>query len=356
MQNLQRLGDRSQKVDIGFVQGGITNEPSQVKLESLGSVSFQPLLLLYRGKPISFLSDLKGKRLAIGPVGSGTRSFALTLLQLNEITTNDGTVFETIEADEAAKALLSGSADAAFFMGDSAPVKQIRQLLLTPGIELLDFTQADAYSRRVTYLNKLTLPAGSLDFGKNIPSHDVSLISPTVELLVRPNLHPALCDLLIEAAQEVHGRAGLFKQRNQFPAPLESEHPISSQALHYYKSGKGFLYRTLPFRYASLVNRILVALVPIAVLLVPAMRVLPSILRLRIRLRLYRWYRALLSVERDLHTWPPERHPELLARLDHIERGVNKIKVPPSFADQFYTLRGSIRFVQERLTQNQSHK
>jgi hypothetical protein len=40
---------------------------------------------------------------------------------------------------------------------------------------------------------------------------------------------------------------------------------------------------------------------------------------------------------------------ELLARLDHIEREVNKLKVPASFADQFYSLRGSIGFVRERM-------
>jgi hypothetical protein len=40
----------------------------------------------------------------------------------------------------------------------------------------------------------------------------------------------------------------------------------------------------------------------------------------------------------------------LLARLDEIEKAVHKMKVPASFADQFYGLRGDIGFVRDRLT------
>ncbi len=348
LQNLQRLQDPAVNVDIGFVQAGVSNGPPILKLVSLGSVSYQPLLVFYRGASITLLSQLKGKRLAIGPVGSGTRSLALTLLHLNEIDRGDGTTFEDIEAEPAAQALLDGKVDGVFLMGDSASPRVMRQLLLTPGIQLLNFPQADGYARRITYLNKLVLPKGSVDFGRDIPAQDIFLVAPTVELLARRGLHPALCDLLIEAAQEVHGGAGLLKKKGEFPAPLEHEHPISIEAGRYYKSGKSFLYRRLPFRYASLVNRILVVFVPMVVLLVPAMRLLPTMLSLGVKLRIYRWYRALLGVERDLHSWP---RPQLLARLDHIEHEVNRMKVPASYADQFYALRGSIGFVRERIDQ-----
>lgn len=349
LQNLQRLQDPNFDVDVGFVQGGVSNGPGGVKLVSLGSVSYQPLLVFCRGTNVSLLSDLKGKRLAIGESGSGTRSLALALLKLNEIEQGDGTVFEDVEPTNAVKALQDMSVDAVFLMGDSASPTVMKQLLRTPGIQLLDFTQADGYARRVTYLNKLDLPKGSIDFGRDIPAHDMSLVAPTVELLARPKLHPALVDLLIEAAQEVHGGAGLLKRKGEFPAPLEHEYRISTEASRYYKGGKSFLYRWLPFWLASLVNRILLAFVPIIVLLIPAMKLLPNLLSLRVKLRIYRWYRALLMLERDLHTWPADQRPKLLARLDHIEAEVNRIKVPASYADQFYSLRGSIDFVRERI-------
>jgi len=195
---------------------------------------------------------------------------------------------------------------------------------------------------------------GSIDFGKNLPSRDIYLVGPTVELLARPQLHPALSDLLLEAAQEVHGGSGLLKRKGEFPAPLEHDFPISAEASRYYKSGKTFLYRSLPFWLASLVNPILVAIVPIIVLLVPGLKTIPSIFRLRIRLRMYRWYRALLALEREFLAHGPVNGEDLLARLDQIEQGVNHMKVPASFADQFYALRGYVAFVRSQLAGNRS--
>jgi TRAP-type uncharacterized transport system substrate-binding protein len=350
-ENLSRLGDPKFKVDIGFVQGGITNDDGKVKLVSLGSLAYQPLLVFYRSESnMTLLSELSGKGLAIGPPGSGTRSLALTLLNLNGIETNGPTKLLDLDAEKAAKALLAGEADAIFLMGDSASSALMRQLLRNPEIRMYDFTQADGYTRRVSYLNKLELPKGSLDFGKNLPSHDIYLIGPTVELLARHKLHPALCDLLIEAAQEVHGGAGLLRRKGEFPAPLEHSVPLSAEALRYYKSGKSFLYRSLPFWLASVVNRILVVFVPLAVLLIPAVKFVPALFQLKTRLLFYSRYRALLALERDLRgELSAERRKELMARLDNIERSVNTMNVPTSFAGQFYGLRGHIDFVRERL-------
>ena len=223
-------------------------------------------------------------------------------------------------------------------------------LLRAPGVRLFDFTQADGYTRRIGYLNKLELPKGSIDFGKDIPQADIHLIGPTVELIARADLHPALSDLLIEAAQEVHGNAGLFKRRGEFPAPIEHEFHISADALRYYKSGKSFIYRNLPFRVASLVNRVLVVFVPTVIVLFPVLRLIPALYRWRIRMRIYRWYRELLALERDMMSREASEEREaLLGRIDQIEAEVNKMKVPASFADQFYVLRGHIIFVHEEL-------
>jgi TRAP-type uncharacterized transport system substrate-binding protein len=354
LENLERLQNPSIHVDVGFVQSGVTNGSSSVRLVSLGSIAYQPLIVFHRGTtPMHLLSDLNGKRLAVGPPGSGARSLALTLLEVNGIKPGGPTTFLDSEAGEEAKALLDGSVDAAFLMGDSASPQIIRQLLLAPGIQMLNFSQADAYSRRIPYLNKVELPMGSIDFGKNIPAQDVYLVAPTVELLARPGLHPALSDLLLEAAHEVHGGASLLKRKNEFPAPIDQGFPISAEASRYYKSGKTFLYRSLPFWLASLVNPILVAIVPVIVLLVPGLRAIPFIFRLRMRLRIYRCYRALLTLEKDvLGRVDPAKHLDLLARLDHIEQGVHRMKVPASFADQFYALRGYIAFVRNQLVKN----
>jgi hypothetical protein len=106
----------------------------------------------------------------------------------------------------------------------------------------------------------------------------------------------------------------------------------------------------LPFSLASLVNRILVSFVPLIVVSVPLVRAIPALYKWRVRLLIYRRYRALLALERESMTRiTAEQRTEMLARLDAIENAVNKMRVPASFADQFYSLRGHIDFVRSRL-------
>jgi TRAP-type uncharacterized transport system substrate-binding protein len=352
LENLERLKNPSFKVDVGFVQTGVAKGQDIDKLVSLGSISYEPLHIFYRSdKPFDILSQFTGKRLAIGENGTGTQVLALELLAMNGIKPGGSTTLLEMDDDEAEAALLAGKIDAAFMMSDSASSKTVHVLLIKPGIRLFDFSQADAYTHRITYLHKTVLPKGSIDFGKNIPDHDISLVSPTVELIARADLHPALSDLLLEAATEVHSRAGLTHRRGEFPAPHEHEYRISADASRFYKSGKSFLYRYMPFRLASLLNRILVVFVPMILVLIPGMRSIPAIYRWQIRLRIFRWYRALMVLESDMASSPtPGKGEEIMRRLEHIEKAVNKMKVPVSFAGQFYGLRGHIGFVRERLT------
>jgi hypothetical protein len=196
LENLERLSDPKFRVDVGFVQGGVTNE-SMNKLMSLGSVSYQPLLVFYRGAPIDLLSGLAGKRIVTGPIGSGTHALATTLLAANGIQAGGTNTLLDWEPGESSKAILEGNVDAVFLMGEDASSAVLRQLLRAPGIHLFSFKQAPAYVRKFSYLSPLQLPQGSVDFGQNIPPQDVSLIGPTVELVARENLHPALSDLLL---------------------------------------------------------------------------------------------------------------------------------------------------------------
>ena len=349
-ENLKRLADASRVADVGFVQGGVSDGIAVQGLVSLGSLYNEPLMVFYRAAgPLELLSQLAGKRIAIGPEGSGTRSLALTLLKANAIDQATAPL-QDLEADAAAAALINGHVDAVFLMGDSAPLQTIRTLVRAPGIRLYSFIQADGYTRRIGYLNKMVLPQGAIDFGKNIPGRTVELVGPTVELVARPDLHPALSDLLLEAATEIHGRSGLFRKQGEFPAPLEHEFRISADAARYYKSGKSFLYRYLPFWIASIVNRVLVVFIPAVVVLVPVLRIIPAVYRWKISLGIYRWYRALLLLERELtDKYTPEKQEHYLERLDHIEHAVNKLRVPASFADRFYELRGHIGFVRKQL-------
>lgn len=229
-ENLKKLIAPQSGVDVGFVLGGEVKEAKVTALMSLGSVNYQPLLIFYQGPVRQLLSDFKGARLDIGVQGSGTRALALELLKANGIEPNSESSFIEVDAKDPEKNLKENAIDAIFLMGDSTSSELLRTLLRSPEIHLFDVTQADAYVRRIGYLNKLVLPKGSLDFGKNIPADDLNLIAPTVELIARDSLHPALSDLLLEAAREVHSGPGLFRKRGEFPVPLEHEFHLSPDA------------------------------------------------------------------------------------------------------------------------------
>ncbi len=355
IENFKRLSVLSNKVDIGFVQGGIQSSNTQ-KLVSLGSISYEPIYLFYRSPvPLELISDFKGKRLAVGESGSGTRKFSHLLLSNNGILPGGPTTLLEIDSDEAVKDLLKGSVNAVFLMGDSVTTTNMRELLRDPFIRLYNFTQADAYARHITYLHKIVIPMGGIDFGKNLPPHDLNLVGPVVEIIARKNLHPALSDLILEAAIKVHSKPGLIKDRNEFPAPLENDIAISSDAKRFYKSGEGILYKILPFWIASLADRILVLILPLIVIFPSVIRGVPAFFQWRIRSRIYRWYRELLNIEQKVMKKGGGDLTEVYSELDRIENQVNK-NVPVSFAESFYILREHIDFVRERIRRNKGQE
>ncbi|WP_322030113.1 TAXI family TRAP transporter solute-binding subunit [Paraburkholderia sp. J76] len=355
VQNLQRLLDPRQHVDLAFVQGGVADGKDTHSLMSLGSVAYLPIVVFYRGSGLTRLSDLDGMRIAIGRVGSGTRELALKLLSANGIDPGGNSTFLPLDGMDAATALVSGRVEAAMLSGDSTTRALMLRLLDIPGISVMSFDEAAAYTRLFPYLDDVDLPPGVLDLRRRQPRETVHLIGPTVELVARDTLHPALSDLLIEAAGEVNGAPGILQREGQFPNPAVHDFRVSEDATRYYKSGKSFLYRALPFWLASVTDRLLVLLLPLAVLVIPALRTIPALYRWRVRSRIYRYYGALIAIERDAlkHTNEEERRA-LVEELDEIERSLNTLRMPLAYADAFYVLREHVGFVRMHLGANES--
>jgi hypothetical protein len=179
----------------------------------------------------------------------------------------------------------------------------------------------------------------------------VTLLATTANLVVREDFHPALAFLLLHAATEVHAPSGVLQKHREFPAPRESEFPLSDEAQRYYKVGPPFLHRYLPFWLANLIERIVVLLVPLFAVLVPAFKILPGLFQWRVKRRIFRWYGEIKFLEDELLRDPdPDSANEMLERLDEIERGVDKTPVPLGYADHAYTLRLHIDVVRNRVT------
>jgi len=346
--NIQLLDDARSDVDVAFVQSGTAGMEKADGLISLGSLTYTPLWVFHRGEHVEDLRGLAGKRIGVGKPESGTHALALTLLAANGVTANRASLLP-LGREDAVKALQEGSLDAAFLVSPAdAPI--LKKLATTPGIRLLSFSRADAYVRRYPYLVKRVLPRGIFDLGKDVPSADVILIAPTANLVARSTLHPALAYLLMRAASEVHGGAGLLADAGEFPAPLEAGVRLSREAKRYYEAGVPLLQRYLPFWAASLVDRLWVMLVPIIAVVVPLGRAVPAAYRWRIRSRVFKWYAQLKEIELQLDEEPDRAQlQDMLRRLEEAERAVNQIPTPLAYAENLYIFREHIDIVRRRL-------
>lgn len=348
-ENLNLLMNKKNVADVALVQNGLADKAESQSLVSLGTLYVQPIMVFYRSKgTIDHVAQLKNKRIAIGPVGSGTNTLASKILAENDLGKDDATLL-AMDGDDAMQALLDKKVDAIFVMSELIRGKQIRELMKAPGVKLMSFRQADGYLRRMRFLSRLTAPEGSFDLGLNLPPTDIQLIGTPVELVAREGLHPAISDLLIAAAREVHGKSGMFRKTNEFPAAVERDFPLSEEAKRYYASGSPFLYKRLPFWLASLIDRLLLFIVPLAIVLVPASRLLAPLYRWRVRSKIYRWYGALMVIEREMSLADSaERSSQIHARLAEIESAVDAMHAPLAYADQLYVLREHIGFVKKR--------
>jgi TRAP transporter TAXI family solute receptor len=280
VENIALLRDESEAADVAFVQGGTADVREDEAIYSLGAIGYEPLWIFYRetdlhATPLTRVAQLKGRRIAVGGIKSGTRELALEILSANNLNASN-TRLKDIGGMQAALALSQGRVDAAFLVG---PVRSAATwtLLFAPGIRLIRLENADAYVRMMPQLSKIVLPAGAVDLVRNIPSSDVTLLAPMATVAVGGWTHPALVDMLIQAIAEVHGRPDLLYRAGEFPKAQAVDFPLADQAVHFYTSGKPLLQRYLPFWAATFIDRMVVMLIPVVALLFPLLKVAPTV-------------------------------------------------------------------------------
>jgi ABC-type nitrate/sulfonate/bicarbonate transport system substrate-binding protein len=346
---------RAGGADLGFVQGGSSdrNANEESGIVSMGSLFIEPLWLFYReeaakGAPdgtFTSLTQLKDLRINVGWRGSGTPGLMRKLFEANRL---DPAQMKLSRLDQTAAtvAFLNGELDAIVFA--SAPESLMVQMLLqTPGVRLLDFSQSEAYSRRLPFLTPVVLPRGVADLAKDLPPRDVRLVATTTTLLAREATHPALLQLFAQASKDIHGPAGWFNRAGSFPNVEHSEYPISREAERVLRAGQPFLQRWMPFWLANLVERMWLALGIILAVLLPLSRIVPPLYQFRIRSRVFRWYAQLRDIEVRMQSQAGERD-DLGRELDALDERVGRISVPLAYADELYALRNNIDAVRRK--------
>lgn len=342
-----RLLLEDDQVQAAIVQGGTAPlEADTSNLESIASLYLEPVWVFYRNiDDFALLSQLGGKRIGMGVVGSGTAMLATTLLEANGIPT-DESMF--ISARESASRLKAAELDVAILVA-SPESPLVRELLLDPEVQLLSMERNHAYSQRFPFLESVILEAGVIDFDLNLPKRPVRLIAPVANLVATSELHDALIPLFLEAATETHQLGGWLNEAGQKPSLDGVEFEVNPVARDYLQRGPSFFQRHMSFWIASLIDRAKIMLVPLVILLIPLIRMAPPVYRWRIRSRIYRWYAILRQIDQTLQDSDISLLEDYEQKLDKMEGELIGVKVPLSYMEEFYNLRMHIDLVQRRL-------
>lgn len=352
LDNLALLKDPKSGVDFAMVQSGVANVGDYPNLVSIAGMFYEPIWVWYRegafksdGGQLKILSQLKGKKVSIGNEGSGTLALTKDLLQASGITDKEIGA-QRLKPDEAIAKLSSGELDAVFIVAAAeAPI--LRKFYSIPGIRLMNFDQADAYTRNLTYLSKVTVPRGLLSIQHDQPRQDIQVMAATATLVAHEDINPALVSLVLGASYDILKSYSRLQKVGEFPSSAGLDFPLHVDAEIYLKDGPSFLHRHLPFWTAVWAGRFVKIVIPLLVILIPLFTYIPSAKNFFLRLKLAQVYEELKVIERNAQN--PELKEKNFKDLEVIERRVGNIKVSMLDAKELYDLKGHVGEVRGRL-------
>lgn len=352
LDNLALLKDPKSGVDFAMIQGGVANVSDYPNLVSIAGMFYEPIWVWYRegafksdGGQLKILSQLKGKKVSIGNEGSGTLALTKDLLQASGITDKEIGA-QRLKPDEAIAKLSSGELDAVFIVAAAeAPI--LRKFYSIPGIRLMNFDQADAYTRNLTYLSKVTVPRGLLSIQHDQPRQDIQVMAATATLVAHEDINPALVSLVLGASYDILKSYSRLQKVGEFPSSAGLDFPLHVDAEIYLKDGPSFLHRHLPFWTAVWAGRFVKIVIPLLVILIPLFTYIPSAKNFFLRLKLAQVYEELKVIERNAQN--PDLKEKNFKDLEAIERRVGNIKVSMLDAKELYDLKGHVGEVRGRL-------
>jgi len=352
--NLALMADSKSGVDLAIIQSGVGNPNQYPKLTALAGLFYEPLWVWYRpdafikdGGSLRQLSQLKGKKVSIGNEGSGTNMLSQAILKLNDIESTQLNLV-SLSPDEAIKQLRQGGIDVAMIVlaGEAPLLKDFYQL---PGIRLMDFDQAETYTRVLPYLNRVDIPRGLVSIAHDLPKQDIHVIAPTATLVARSDINPATVSLLLGTTYDILRNYSRLQKPGEFPSSKGLDFPIDLDAEIFLKDGPSFFYRHLPFWGAVWLERVIKILIPLLIILLPIFTYLPVILNLSLKIRLGRLYKTLKTIEKRFAA--SKNTDELLSGLNDLENRIERLNVSAIQSKELYDLRMHIALVRDQLKQ-----
>lgn len=350
--NLALLADPKSGVDLAMIQGGIADVSQYPHFVSIAGMFYEPVWVFYRessfkGAPdgLTLLTQLKGKRVSIGNLGSGTNSIAKLLLDTSGIKPAD-LEMQALTPQKGAAKLATGNLDAVFVVA-AAEAPLLNSFINLPGVQLMNFVQADAYTRAIPFLTKVDIPRSLLSIENDFPRLNRQMIAATATLVSRETISPAIVSLLLENAKVILKSYSRLQKPGEFPSINGLDFPLQMDSEIYLKDGPSFLHRHLPFWTAVWIERFARAVIPILAILIPLIAYIPALRDLSLRIRLSRIYAELNVMEHSASdSASREKNRQILAE---IQTQVNAMNVSSLESKELYDLKGHVDMVRERL-------
>lgn len=343
----------SGQVDVGFVQDGLAAGKDVSNIVSLGQLYPQPLWVFFREdmatrsrRSMHFLQDFSGLRVNLGAVGSGCLVTVRKLLNVSRMRQEEF-IPSYLAPKVAVEKILANQLDVVV-LSEGVDSVNVQKLLNAPGIEVMDFQQAEAYSRLMSEIMVVKLPKGVVNLQSHRPKHSVHLLASSVSLLAEEKLHPALSALLVQVAVKVHESPSWFQHWGEFPKATAVDVPLDDDAAYVYQHGPSRWGRWLPFWAANVMDRAGLLLLSVALVLMPLVKFAPKLYVLEVHWRIYRGYRRLKQIDEMAQhkevNW--KRLEELVNALD---AEMARLEVPSWNSAALYALRSHIALVQRHV-------
>ena len=337
------------KADVALIQGGVPI-PQAEDFEALAAIFLEPLFIFHRADETraTDMASWKHLKVAAGEPGSGTRSALTTASTVLDIEIAP-TALEPVGGHEAVQALLDGKVDLAVFV---APVDAdyLQPLFNDPTIEISPVRDAEALTRRLSYVRIVDIPRSAIDYTRRIPAERLELIAMLATLVARDDLHPALVNRLVRAAERIHAGTSLVNADIAFPVADGVGLRMNVQAESELRTGPTAMERTLPYWVSAQVSWIAVLLLPLLFLIVPLVRMLPMLYDWFMHSRIYRAYAGLIAIDHAVaRAESRDELDALMRRLDGIDRRAKAIRVPRRYHEYVYTFRLHIELVRRNI-------
>ena len=347
---LPLIKPQDQRIDVALTQAGLASQVEDLdQILYLGSIDYEPIVFMVRRNLVQDITSNEIKsftqlNVATGELGTGTQAQIARMMALDDA----GSINSNIKAmtdEQAVNALLADEIDGMVLV-DGVQSNNMQKITQSDQIEILNFPRAQAYRRRLPYLQVLTIPIGSLNLSKNIPSKNLQILSTTTALIARVDTHPAIQYLLARASTDIAGKASFFAESREFPRFFDPSIPHSEIAHNYYLKGSPYLQRFLPYWLAEIIDRLIFIILPFSALAYPILLALPNYRKKRLTRKIWANYERLRQLETEITDhFDQNKIDEYLQLLDNIEAEAVNVKISGSLGADYFKHRQHIHFV-----------